>query len=107
MGISANCPITDEIDELSRAAAQAVGGGVVAVDILEAPDGSLTINEVNYTMEFRNSIKPTGVNIPARIIDYVLAVGEGGVINEEQRLNGHTAQSSIINLQSSQIGGQA
>ena len=28
--------------------------------------------EVNHTMEFRNSIRPTGVDIPARIVDFVL-----------------------------------
>jgi [lysine-biosynthesis-protein LysW]---L-2-aminoadipate ligase len=28
-------------------------------------------------MEFRNSIDTTGVNIPARVIDYVVAVGGG------------------------------
>ena len=33
------------------------------------------MNEVNYTMEFRNSIDTTGVNIPARIVDYVIEVG--------------------------------
>jgi hypothetical protein len=27
-------------------------------------------------MEFRNSIDTTGVNIPARIVDYVIEVGE-------------------------------
>ncbi|KAA3657840.1 MAG: RimK family alpha-L-glutamate ligase, partial [Chloroflexi bacterium] len=70
-------PITSEIDALSLAAAEAVGGGVVAVDLLETPDGNLLVNEVNYTMEFRNSITPTGVNIPSRIIDYVIQVGEG------------------------------
>ena len=59
------------------AAAQAVGGGVVAIDVLESADGQLLINEVNYTMEFRNSITPTGVNIPGRIVDYTLAVARG------------------------------
>jgi len=54
------------------AAAKAVGGGVVAVDLLEHPDGRLLVNEVNYTMEFRNSIDTTGVDIPGKIIDYVL-----------------------------------
>lgn len=77
-GQAENCPVTAEIDQLSRAAAQAVGGGAVAVDLLETPDGRLLVNEVNYTMEFRNSIAPTGVNIPARIVDYVVQVGEAG-----------------------------
>ncbi|MCD6553799.1 MAG: hypothetical protein J7M16_07305, partial [Anaerolineae bacterium] len=59
---------------LSRAAAEAVGGGVVAIDILEAPDGRLLVSEVNHTPEFRNSIAPTGVDIAGRIVDYVLEV---------------------------------
>ena len=73
------CKVSLEIDALSRAAAEAVGGGVVAVDLMEHPDGELTVNEVNYTMEFRNSIEPTGVNIPGKIVDYVLRVGAGPV----------------------------
>jgi [lysine-biosynthesis-protein LysW]--L-2-aminoadipate ligase len=70
---ASNCPVTPELDALSRAAAEAVGGGVVAVDLFETPEG-LQVNEVNYTMEFRNSIDTTGVNIPARIVDYTLDV---------------------------------
>ena len=73
-GQASNCPITPEIDRISCAAAQAVGGGVVAIDIFEAPDGRLLVSEVNHTPEFRNSIAPTGVDIPGKIIDYVLEV---------------------------------
>jgi [lysine-biosynthesis-protein LysW]--L-2-aminoadipate ligase len=76
-GEAANCPITPEIDRLSRAAARAVGGGVVAIDLLETRDGTLLVNEVNHTMEFRNSIAPTGVDIPGEIVDYVIRVGSG------------------------------
>jgi len=36
----------------------------------------MLVNEVNYTMEFRNSIKPTGVDIPGRIIDYLVKVAQ-------------------------------
>jgi [lysine-biosynthesis-protein LysW]---L-2-aminoadipate ligase len=74
-GRARSCHVTPEIDRLSRAAARAVGGGVLAIDLLEHPDG-LLVSEVNYTMEFRNSIDTTGVDIPGRIIDYVLRVGE-------------------------------
>jgi [lysine-biosynthesis-protein LysW]--L-2-aminoadipate ligase len=70
-----NCPLTPEIDRVSRAAAAAVGGGVLAIDILER-DGELLVSEVNYTMEFRNSIEVTGVDIPGRIVDHVLRTGE-------------------------------
>ena len=72
---ASNCPVTDELHELSQAAAKAVGGGVVAIDLFES-DRGLLVNEVNYTMEFRNSIDTTGVDIPARIVDYVIAVGQ-------------------------------
>ena len=72
-GQASNCPVTPELDEVCVRAARAVGGGVVAIDLLEAPEG-LLVNEVNYTMEFRNSIDTTGVNIPAKVIDYVLEV---------------------------------
>ncbi len=77
-GRARNCPVTPEIDRLSLAAARAVGGGVLAVDILEHQDG-LLVSEVNYTMEFRNSIETTGVDIPGRIVDYVVAVGRSAV----------------------------
>jgi [lysine-biosynthesis-protein LysW]--L-2-aminoadipate ligase len=73
-GKTENCPITDELHDLSVRAAKAVGGGVVAIDLFETPAG-LSVNEVNYTMEFRNSITVTGVNIPAKVVDYVLEVG--------------------------------
>jgi [lysine-biosynthesis-protein LysW]--L-2-aminoadipate ligase len=47
---------------------------VLALDIFEDGDRGFLVNEINYTMEFRNSIDTTGVNIPARVVDYVLSV---------------------------------
>ncbi|MBL8092207.1 MAG: lysine biosynthesis protein LysX [Anaerolineales bacterium] len=70
-GIATNCPVTDEIAEICHRAAQAVGGGLLALDLFETENG-YTINEINHTMEFRNSITTTGVNIPQKMIEYVL-----------------------------------
>ncbi len=70
-GAATNCPVTPEIDTLSRAAAKAVGGGMLAVDLVESPEG-LVVIEVNYTMEFRNSIDTTGVDIPSKMIAYMV-----------------------------------
>jgi len=70
-GQASNCPITPEIADLCQQTAQVIGNGLLAIDLLETPDG-LTIIEVNHTMEFRNSIHTTGVNIPARMVDYML-----------------------------------
>jgi [lysine-biosynthesis-protein LysW]--L-2-aminoadipate ligase len=76
-GKATNCPVTPELNELCIAAAQAVGGGVVALDLFEDEQRGLLVNEINYTMEFRNSIDTTGVNIPAKVIDYVLEIAAG------------------------------
>lgn len=78
-GQASNCPVTPELNRLCVAAARAVGGGIVGVDLLEDPERGFLVNEVNYTIEFRNSIATTGVDIPNRIIDYVLAVGRGEI----------------------------
>jgi [lysine-biosynthesis-protein LysW]---L-2-aminoadipate ligase len=67
-----NCPVSDELDRVCRATARAVGGGVLAVDLLEDAD-RLLVGEVNATMEFRNSIDVTGVDIPGRVADFVIA----------------------------------
>ena len=74
-GKATKCEVTPELNDLCVRAAKAVGGGVVAIDVLEAPEG-LLVNEVNYTMEFRNSIDATGVNIPGRVVDYALGVAK-------------------------------
>ena len=55
-------------------AAAAVGGEVVAVDLLERADGPLVINEVNHTPEFHGAMEATDVDIAGRIVDYLIAV---------------------------------
>ncbi|MCP4433614.1 MAG: lysine biosynthesis protein LysX [Gammaproteobacteria bacterium] len=69
--IASKCEVTNEVAEISIAAAKAVGGGIVAVDLFESERG-LLVNEVNYTMEFRNSIDTTGIDIPAVVANYVI-----------------------------------
>lgn len=72
-GKASNCPVTDELDDFCQRAAAAVGGGVLALDIMETADGGLTCHEVNHTMEFKNSVAPTGVDIPGKVLDYCVA----------------------------------
>src|SRR5207248_8613784 len=78
-GQASNCPVTPELNALCMAAAKAVGGGVLAVDVLEDPDRGFLVNEINHTMEFRNSIAPTGVDIPGRVVDYALGAARQGI----------------------------
>jgi [lysine-biosynthesis-protein LysW]--L-2-aminoadipate ligase len=78
-GQASNCPITDDIAEICQNAALAVSGGqggILAIDLLEDPERGLLVCEVNHTMEFRNSIDTTGVNIPLRMAQYVAQVVE-------------------------------
>jgi [lysine-biosynthesis-protein LysW]--L-2-aminoadipate ligase len=72
--VASGCEVTDELGEMSLRAARAVGGGLVAVDLFETPRG-LLVNEVNYTMEFRNSISTSGVNIPEKMAAYIVQAG--------------------------------
>ncbi len=72
-GKASNCPVTKEVSHLSKIASDAVGGGILAMDIFETDDG-LKINEINHTMEFKNSEIPTNTSISGAIIDYCVKV---------------------------------
>lgn len=78
--VTSNCPVTSELASLCTRAAQAVGGGILAIDVLEDAEEGLLVNEINATMEFRNSIAPTGVDIPGLMLDYVLSHTREGVL---------------------------
>lgn len=70
-GKASNCKVTPELREICLNAGNAVGGGILAIDVFES-NGSFIVNEINHTMEFRNSIRTTGIDIPKKIIDYVV-----------------------------------
>ncbi|MHA2406971.1 MAG: lysine biosynthesis protein LysX [Candidatus Ranarchaeia archaeon] len=64
------CPVTDEIRDISLKAAQAMGGGILGVDLFEDPKRGLLVNEVNQTCEYHNTVPLTGVNIPLHMLNY-------------------------------------
>ena len=94
-GVASNCPLTPELEQICRQTARAMGGGLLAVDLFETED-SFTVNEVNHTMEFRNSIETTGVNIPARMVDYIIAQAENAIA--EKRIQRDAWQASAASL---------
>lgn len=59
---------------LAERAAEAVGGEIVAVDLLETRGGEVFVNEINHCVEFARSIDVTRVPLPEHIADYVLGV---------------------------------
>lgn len=66
------CPITPEIESLCLGAAQAVGGGVLAVDLIEHPERGYLVNEINHTMEFHTMQPVSGIDIADEIVAYVI-----------------------------------
>lgn len=65
------CIVTPELEKISIMASKAVGGGALAIDIMETADG-FTVNEINCSMEFKGSMHAVKKNIPSIIIDYCL-----------------------------------
>lgn len=70
-GKASNCPVTPELQKISQKASDAVGGGILAMDVFETNNG-FSINEINHTMEFKNSEEPTGVDISGKVIEYCI-----------------------------------
>ena len=68
------CPVTGAVAELSSRAAEALGGGLLAVDLVEDPELGPLVLEINHGMEFRNSIDVTGVDIPGAMVDHVFSL---------------------------------
>ncbi len=64
------CPLTPEIIEVARAASQAVGGGVLAVDLIEDGERLVAI-EVDYTIEM--SALGLARELAPHIIQYALS----------------------------------
>ncbi len=72
-GIGEVCPVTPEIEELCLNATAAVGGGVLAVDLVEHPQQGLLVNEINHTMEFHTAQPTSGIDIADEIVLYTLS----------------------------------
>lgn len=64
------CEITGDIENISLAAAKAVQGKILSIDILESENG-LLVNEINSTPEFRGLSSVSKVNIPREILEFV------------------------------------
>ncbi len=70
------CPITPEIESLCLNATAAVGGGVLAVDLVEHPERGMVVNEINHTMEFHTAQPISGIDIADEIVTYVMGAAK-------------------------------
>jgi [lysine-biosynthesis-protein LysW]--L-2-aminoadipate ligase len=71
------CPVTKELEDICLKASQCLSGQIVGVDLMESKEHGLLVHEVNNTTEFKNTVRVTGVDIPALMIDYALAKKQG------------------------------
>ena len=70
--VAAGMEVSDELADLSLRAVEAVGADIAAVDLLECPTRGLLVNELNHSMEFRNSTTTTGVEIHRIVAQHTL-----------------------------------
>lgn len=68
-----SCPLTPDLEKICIKTSQAIGGGILGIDLFETDHGYL-VNEVNHTIEFKNVQAVTGVNVARHIINYCLKV---------------------------------
>ena len=68
--------ITKELEDLAIRAANAVGGGIVGVDMMEDKSRGLVVHEVNNTVEFHGAATVSEADIPGAMIDYAVSVAK-------------------------------
>ena len=79
-GTGENCPVTSEINELCLRVSNAVGGGILAIDLVEHPEEGLQVIEVNHNMEFHTTVPLTRVDLPNLIVNYLIDVAETRIL---------------------------
>ncbi|WP_424016872.1 lysine biosynthesis protein LysX [Halorientalis pallida] len=62
--------LDDEALDLVERASDAVGGGLLGVDLMGTEDG-YTVHEVNHNVEFKALNEATDVDVPARVVDWL------------------------------------
>ncbi|MFB6131753.1 MAG: lysine biosynthesis protein LysX [Salinigranum sp.] len=70
----------DRVCELVATASEAVGGGLLGVDLMETGD-DYTVHEVNHTVEFKALNDAVGADhdVPAKVVDWLEAKAESAV----------------------------
>lgn len=66
------CSINNDLEKIAKIAGDAIGDGVLGIDIFETKDGYM-VNEVNHTMEFKNVQRVTGIDVAGKIIEYCIS----------------------------------
>ncbi|WP_115891810.1 lysine biosynthesis protein LysX [Haloferax sp. Atlit-48N] len=68
--------LDDRAEELVKQASDAVGGGLLGVDLMETGD-DYTVHEVNHTVEFKALNDAVETDVPATVVDWLEAKVDG------------------------------
>ena len=81
-----------ELDEtaldLVERASDAVGGGLLGVDLMEvggARSGEYTVHEVNHTVEFKALNETVDVDVPAAVVDWLETKADAAIESTDDR----------------------
>ena len=66
------CEITKEMEDMASKASEAMGGGILGVDMMEDDKNGLVVHEVNNTVEFKGLAKVSERNIPREMVEFAL-----------------------------------
>jgi [lysine-biosynthesis-protein LysW]--L-2-aminoadipate ligase len=69
---TAHFEVDEEVEQLVAKASDAVGGGLLGVDLMETGDG-YTVHEVNHTVEFKALNEVSDVDVPSEVVDWLEA----------------------------------
>jgi [lysine-biosynthesis-protein LysW]---L-2-aminoadipate ligase len=64
--------VTKELEEICIKAKNTVQGQIIGIDLMESKEKGLVVHEINNTTEYKNTVRVTGVDIPALMINYAL-----------------------------------
>lgn len=67
------CSHGGEIGEAAARASEAVGGGILGIDMMEDRTQGIMVHEVNNTVEFRGISRVSDTDIPAEMVKYAVS----------------------------------
>ena len=66
------CNVDKDLEEITKRTIKAIGEGIITIDIFEDKERGYLVNEVNWVPEFKLTHQTSKVDIPNRIVDYLL-----------------------------------
>lgn len=71
-GVSVPFNVSEELNEIIIRSAQAVGGGILGIDVMES-EGGYVVHEVNSNVEFRGAQSAVEFSIAEKIANYLIS----------------------------------